>query len=336
MFKKHLSMIIAVLVLLSMVAGCAAPAAAPAAPAAEEAAATEAPAAEEAAPAAEGDTLKIGVTMKFDDRWLTSMREAMEAYGAAQGGVEVVFVDSKEDVAVQLGQVENFVTQGLDAIVIIAANTDATDPMTQAAVDAGIPLVYVNRKPANLPEGVAYVGSNSIDAGVFQMEWIAEALGGKGNVVILNGDLSQEAAQQRTEGVKQVAATFPDITITKEQSGNWSRDEGLALMENWLSTGDQIDAVASNNDEMAIGAIAAIDAAGKLGEIIVGGVDASADALAEMDAGRLNVTVFQNAVGQGEGGIATAIALARGEEVEQVVWIPYELVTPENYKDYMK
>ena len=208
MFKKHLSMIIAVLVLLSMVAGCAAPAAAPAAPAAEEAAATEAPAAEEAAPAAEGDTLKIGVTMKFDDRWLTSMREAMEAYGAAQGGVEVVFVDSKEDVAVQLGQVENFVTQGLDAIVIIAANTDATDPMTQAAVDAGIPLVYVNRKPANLPEGVAYVGSNSIDAGVFQMEWIAEALGGKGNVVILNGDLSQEAAQQRTEGVKQVAATF--------------------------------------------------------------------------------------------------------------------------------
>lgn len=336
MFKKHLSMIIAVLVLLSMVAGCAAPAAAPAAPAAEEAAATEAPAAEEAAPAAEGDTLKIGVTMKFDDRWLTSMREAMEAYGAAQGGVEVVFVDSKEDVAVQLGQVENFVTQGLDAIVIIAANTDATDPMTQAAVDAGIPLVYVNRKPANLPEGVAYVGSNSIDAGVFQMEWIAEALGGKGNVVILNGDLSQEAAQQRTEGVKQVAATFPDITITKEQSGNWSRDEGLALMENWLSTGDQIDAVASNNDEMAIGAIAAIDAAGKLGEIIVGGVDASADALAEMDAGRLNVTVFQNAVGQGEGGIATAIALARGEEVEQVVWIPYEPVTPENYKDYMK
>jgi inositol transport system substrate-binding protein len=75
-------------------------------------------------------------------------------------------------------------------------------------------------------------------------------------------------------------------------------------MENWLSTGDQIDAVAANNDEMAIGALAAIEAAGKLGEIIVGGVDASADALAEMDAGRLNVTVFQNAVGQGEGGIA--------------------------------
>ena len=328
-FKKHLSIGIALLLLLSMVAGCVAPAAAPA-PAAEEAAA------EEAAPAEGGDAIRVGVTMLFDDRWLTSMREAMAAYGEAQEGVEVIFVDSKEDVAVQLGQVENFITQGVDAIVVVPANTDATDPMTQAALDAGIPLVYVNRKPANLPEGIAFVGSDSIDAGIFQMEWIAEALGGKGNVVILNGNLSQEAAQMRTEGVKQVAANFPDIALTKEQSGNWSREEGLAIMENWLASGDPIDAVASNNDEMAIGALAAIEAAGKLGEIIVGGVDASADALAEMDAGRLNVTVFQNAVGQGEGGIAAAIALARGEAIDQITWIPYELVTPENYKEYMK
>ncbi len=84
-------------------------------------------------------------------------------------------------------------------------------------------------------------------------------------------------------------------------------------MENWLSTGDQIDCVASNNDEMAIGAIQAIEAAGKLGKILVGGVDASPDALDEMDKGRLNMTVFQNAKGQGEAGIKAAIALARGE-----------------------
>ena len=341
--KKLVSFLLVTVFLLSLVAGCTAPAAAPAAPAASEATATEAAAeataeatTEAAADAGSAEPIKIGVTMLFDDRWLTSMREAMQAYGEAQEGVEVTFVDSKEDVAVQLGQVENFITQGIDAIVVVAANTDAVDPMTQAAVDAGIPLVYVNRKPGNLPEGTAFVGSDSIDAGIFQMEWIADKLGGKGNVVILNGNLAQEAAQMRTEGVKQVAAKFPDIKITKEQSGNWSRDEGLAIMENWLATGDQIDAVASNNDEMAIGALAAIDAAGKLGQIIVGGVDASADALAEMDAGRLNVTVFQNAVGQGEGGIQKAIDMARGKDVEQITWIPYELVTPENYKDYMK
>jgi inositol transport system substrate-binding protein len=208
--------------------------------------------------------------------------------------------------------------------------------MTKAAQDAGIPLVYVNRIPSNLPEGVAYVGSESIQAGIMQAEWIAKQLNGKGNVVIMNGDLAQEAAQKRTEGEKQVFAKYPDIKIIREDTGNWSRDQGLSLMENWLASGDQIDAVASNNDEMAIGAIQAIDAAGKLGKIIVGGVDASPDALQEMDKKRLNVTVFQNATGQGEGGIKAAIALARGEKIDQITWVPFELVTPENYKNYMK
>ena len=330
MFRQHRFGSVGALIMLFAVllSACVAPAPGGAAPAAD------APAAE--APATADESIKIGVSMLFDDLWLTTLRDAMTDYAESQPGVELIMVDSKEDVAVQLGQVENFVAQGVDAIVLIPANTDATDPMTQAAVDAGIPLVYVNRKPANLPEGVAYVGSDSIVAGTVQMEWIAEALGGKGNVVIMNGNLAQEAAQQRTAGVKEVAANFPDIAITKEDTGNWSRAEGLALMENWLSTGDQIDAVAANNDEMAIGALQAIEAAGKLGEIIVGGVDASPDALAEMDKGRLNVTVFQNAAGQGEGGIQAAISLARGEEIEQITWIPYELVTPENYKDYMK
>ena len=325
--RKFAAVLSVVMLLAIMLGACVAPAAPAAAPAAD------APAAD--APAADAP-IKIGVSMLFDDLWLTILRDAMTAYAETQPGVELIMVDSKEDVATQLGQVENFVAQGVDAIILIPANTDATDPMTKAAVDAGIPLVYVNRKPANLPEGVAYAGSDSIVAGTLQMEWIAEQLGGKGNVVIMNGNLSQEAAQQRTAGVKEVAAKYPDIKIIKEDTANWSRDQGLALMENWLATGDQIDAVASNNDEMAIGALAAIEAAGKLGQILVGGVDASPDALDAMDKGRLNVTVFQNAAGQGEGGIKAAIALARGEEIEQITWIPYELVTPENYKEYMK
>jgi inositol transport system substrate-binding protein len=320
MLFKKVNLFMIVVMLFSVLSACAAPAAAP----------TE--------PASSGggdETITIGLTMLFNDQWLTTLRDAMTTYAKSQPGVELIAVDSKEDVATQLGQVENFVAQGVDAIIIIAANTDAADPMTKAAQDAGIPLVYVNRYPSNLPEGVFYVGSDSIQAGIMQAEWLAEQLGGKGNVVIMNGDLAQEAAQKRTEGEKQVFAKYPDIKIIKEDTGNWHRDEGLALMENWLATGDQIDAVASNNDEMAIGAIQAIDAAGKLGQILVGGVDASPNALEEMDKGRLNVTVFQNAKGQGEGGIQAAIALARGEKIDQITWIPFELVTPENYKDYM-
>ncbi len=321
MLFKKVNLFLALVMLLSVLSACA-PAAAPTEP---------------AATAPSGDQpIKIGLTMKFDDLWLTTLRDAMTTYAQSQPGVELIAVDSKEDVATQLGQVENFVAQGVDAIIIIPANTDAADPMTKAAQDAGIPLVYVNRIPSNLPEGVAYVGSDSIQAGIMQAEWLAEKLGGKGNVVIMNGDLAQEAAQKRTEGEKQVFATFPDIQIIKEDTASWDRAQGLALMENWLSTGDQIDAVASNNDEMAIGALQAIEAAGLLGQILVGGVDASPDALAEMDKGRLDVTVFQNAKGQGEGGIQAAIALARGETIDQITWIPFELVTPENYKDFMQ
>ena len=321
MLFKKVNLFLVLVMLLGVLSACA-PAAAP-----TESAATE---------ASGNKPIKIGLTMKFDDLWLTTLRDAMTAYAKSQPGVELIAVDSKEDVATQLGQVENFVAQGVDAIIIIPANTDAADPMTKAAQDAGIPLVYVNRIPSNLPEGVAYVGSDSIQAGIMQAEWLADKLGGKGNVVIMNGDLAQEAAQKRTEGEKQVFAKFPDIQIIKEDTASWDRAQGLALMENWLSTGDQIDAVASNNDEMAIGALQAIEAAGLLGKILVGGVDASPDALAEMDKGRLNVTVFQNAKGQGEGGIQAAIALARGEKIDQITWIPFELVTPENYKDYMQ
>jgi len=322
MLVKKLNLFLVSIVIMALLAACGAPAAQPTEPA--------------SAGSGSDEKITIGVSMLFDDLWLTTLRDAMTAYAATQPGVELVMVDSKEDVATQLGQVENFISQKVDAIVLIPANTDAADPMTKAAQDAGIPLVYVNRLPSNLPEGVSYVGSNSIDAGIMQAEWLAEKLGGKGNVVIMNGNLAQEAAQKRTEGEKQVFAKFPDIKIIKEDTGNWSRDQGLALMENWLASGDQIDAVASNNDEMAIGAIQAIDAAGKLGEILVGGVDASPDALQEMDKSRLNVTVFQNAKGQGEGGIKAAIALARGETIDQITWVPFELVTPENYKTYMQ
>ena len=212
---------------------------------------------------------------------------------------------------------------------------EAEHEMTQAARKVGIPLVYVNRQPADLPEGVVYVGSDSLKAGILQAEWLAEALGGKGHVVIIQGNLDQEAAQQRTAGVKQVFARYPDIKIIKEGAANWDRDQGQGLMEDWLSTGDQIDAVASNNDEMAIGALRAIEAAGKLGQILVAGVDASPDALIEMDQGRLNMTVFQNAAGQGARGIKAAIALARGEAIDRITWVPYEPVTPENYKLYL-
>jgi inositol transport system substrate-binding protein len=229
----------------------------------------------------------------------------------------------------------------MNAIVILPVDTAATGPMTKSVVAAKIPLVYVNRLPDNLPKGVIYVGSNSIDAGIFNMQVLGKAMGGKGNVVILMGELSNEAAINRTAGIKKVIKEqFPNIKVIREQTGNWQRDQGRTIMENWLASGDQIDGVASNNDEMALGALMAIKAAGKLGKIPVGGTDGSADALASMDKGELFNTVFQDPVGQGEGAIEAAYLMAKklpnAKVKNDIVWIPYVPITKANYKSFMK
>ena len=293
-------------------------------------------------PALADQKVKIGVAMaQFDDVWLTLVRDAMTKWAKNHPDVELTIVDASNDTAKQTGQVENFLAQGMDAIVILPVDTAATGPMTKAVVKAGKPLVYVNRKPSNLPKAVVYCGSNSIEAGIMNMEELGKAMGGKGNVAILMGELSNEAAIGRTDGIKKVIKEkFPGIKVVREQTGNWKREQGKTIMENWLASGQEIDGVASNNDEMALGALQAIKAAGKLGKIPVGGTDGSRDALASMGKGELNNTVFQDPVGQGEEAINAAYLLVKKEPNPKVVdgniWIPYQPVTKENFKSFMK
>lgn len=280
-------------------------------------------------------TITVGATFPVLDQFLQTVADAMEAQAEAQG-VDLTIVAADEQTDTQLGQVENFISQGVDAIIVVPVDTDAAGPMTAAAQDAGVPLVYVNRRPSDLPAGVPYVGSDSLYAGTVEMEALAELAGGEGDVVILQGDPANEATVLRSQGCQDVVDANPDMEVTKVQAGNWSREEGLAIMENWIQSGDPIDVVCSNNDEMALGAIQALKTAGMLEDVVVGGVDATADALAAMAAGELEVTVFQDAEGQGAGGIDAAVALANGETVEDVVDVPYQLVTPENLADFQQ
>jgi ABC-type sugar transport system substrate-binding protein len=286
---------------------------------------------------------KIGVSMdKFDDNFLTVLRNGMADYAKTLPGVTVQIEDAKDDVSKQLSQVQNFIANGVDAIIVNPVDTSATAAVTRAAADAGIPLVYVNREPGDVEKlgpKAAFVGSNEMESGTLETKEICKILGGKGKILVIEGQLSNQAAVQRTKDIHEVMAT-PDcsgIKIIAEQTGEWDRTKGQNLMTNWLSKGMQFDAVVSNNDEMAVGALQAMKSAGvDTKKAVVGGVDATQDALASMKAGDLKVTVFQDAAGQGKGAVDTALKLAKGAKVDKKVYIPFQLVTPANMDQFVK
>jgi len=283
---------------------------------------------------------KIGVSMAaFDDNFLTVVRNSMATRAQALPGVNLQFEDAQNDVGKQLNQIQNFIAQKVDAIIVTPVDTDATPKMTQLASAAGIPLVYVNRKPGDkkLPAKVSFVGSNEVDSGTLEMKEVCKLMNGKGNILVMIGDLSNQAARQRTQDIKDVIAKAPceGIKIVDERPANWSRTQGTDLMTNWLSAGLKFDAVVANNDEMAIGAIQALKGAKKMDKsTVVAGIDATQDGLAAMKTGDLKVTVFQNAPEQGKVAVDTALALAKGQKTESMVWIPFELVTPANLAQY--
>ena len=289
----------------------------------------------------------VGVTMAlFDDNFLTVLRNGIQEFADGLDGVDVQIEDAQNDVAKQLDQINNFIASGVDAIIVNPVDTSATQAMTDAAAAANVPLVYVNRQPINLdtlPDNQAFVASNEVDSGTHETIQLCDNWAAEGktevNAYVMMGELSNQAAVQRTADIHDVIAAGKcavTINFIDEQTANWSRDEAQDLMTNWLSTGEPFDGVIANNDEMAIGAIQAMKAAGiDMASVQVGGVDATQDALAAMQAGELDVTVFQNAAAQGSGSLNAALSLARGEAVEKAVWVPFELVTPDNIADYL-
>ena len=290
---------------------------------------------------------QIGVSVaRFDDNGLTVMRNGMAAHEKKLDGVSLQVEDATDDVAKQLDQINNFIASGVDAIIVNAVDTNATAAMSAAAAAAKVPLVYVNRQPINmdtLPDGQAFVASNEIESGTlaaFRMcqDLRAQGKSGGARAYMLLGQLSNQAAVQRSKDFEDVIGMdmCNFIELIDKQTANWSRDEAQDLMTNWISSGEEFDAVFGNNDEMAIGAIQAMKAAGiSMDDVVVGGVDATSDALVSMQAGEMDVTVFQDLAGQGAGSIDTAIALINGEEVDKTVFIPFKLVTPENIQDFL-
>lgn len=291
------------------------------------------------APAAQAQ--KIGLSMANQETFLAYMSDALLAH-AKTVGANVHMETANNDVGTQLNQIQNMIVEKVDAIIVNPVDTEITPKITKLATEAKIPLIYVNRKPVDfdkLPPSVAFVASDEKVSGTLEMQEVCRALKGKGNIAVLMGDLSNEAARTRTKDIEDVIATpaCSGIKIVDKREGKWLRTTANDIVTNWLSNGLRFDAVVANNDEMAIGAIRALKTARKwTPNFMVAGIDATPDALASMKAGDLKVTVFQNAAGQGKGSLDAALKLIKKERVDRFVNIPFELVTPANLAQYTK
>ncbi|MDR0562020.1 MAG: substrate-binding domain-containing protein [Spirochaetaceae bacterium] len=274
-----------------------------------------------------------------NDTWLSYLHDAFAAEFASKPEYEIIWSDGQNDVTRQQDNVNTAIAQGVKAVVVVPVDTSASPPMTRAAQEAGIPIIYVNRNPFGTsapPQGAYYCGSDSVIAGRLQMEELGRQMGGTGGVCILMGQLNHEAAQDRSRGVKEVLQEkYPNIALLGEQSGNWMRNEAVTVVENWLTAYPNLTAIASNNDEMALGALVALESAGRKG-VLVAGTDGNPDALQAVKDGRLIATVLQDAAGQGKGAADYAVRAIKGEKLEPVNWVPFVLITKENLSDYLK
>lgn len=279
-------------------------------------------------------SLKIGVTVQKGDTFLDMMSEGISKR-AQEDGVTVEFADSGGDISKQESQVKDFISKGYDGVIVVPDDAEKTAPITQAALAGNMPLVYVNRLPVDIPREIPYVGSDSLVAGELEMGELARLANYQGSIGILMGTPNQEAPIMRTKGCENVAAKWPNLQVVRKAGAEWSRDNARGIVSSWYKDGGpQVNIICANNDEMALGAVDAAKAEGKLGSTLIGGVDAISDALDSLAAGDMKVTVLQNAPGQGGGAVDMIVKMRNNEPVPSVVNIPFELVTPANLAQY--
>ena len=314
-----------------------------------------------ALPAAAKD-FKVGVAIyQFDDNFMTLYRNELKAYfdelsAAGEDKYDVTIVDGKNDMAEQSNQIDNFITQGVDVIILNLVQTSSADAIIDKIVAADIPCILINREPlgdngdesyAGILDNatVCYVGADARQSGTFQGKIVAELenhgdINGDGKIsyIMIEGDPENIDAQYRTEfSIKYLTDNGFEVEELDDQVGNWAQAKGQEIAANDLSKfGDAIEVIFCNNDAMALGAAAAIQAAGrKVGEdIYLLGVDALAECVEMVNNGEMTGTVLNDHIGQSHAAVDAAIVALKGEELQNYYWVDYVKVTAENAADF--
>lgn len=278
------------------------------------------PAAE--APAAEAK--KVGLVLStLNNPFFVTLKEGAEAK-AKELGIELIVLDSQNDPAKDMANVEDLITKGVSLILLNPTDSDAVVNAVKAANDAKIPVITLDRA-ANGGEVVSHVASDNIAGGKMAADFVNEKLAGKGNVIELQGIAGTSAARDRGQGFNDQLATYAGLKVVAAQPADFDRTKGLTVMENLLQAQPDVQAVFAHNDEMALGALQAIEASGK--SIIVVGFDAIDDAVAAVKDGKMAATVAQQPELIGSLGVETADKVLKGETVEKSIPVDLKLIT---------
>lgn len=268
----------------------------------------------------------IGLSIStLDNPFFVDLKDGAEAK-AAELGLAISVVDAQDDPARQLSGIEDLIARQVDLILVNPTDSAAIIPAILAANKAGIPVISVDRD-ADGGVVVAHIASDNVLGGSMAGEFVAELLKGKGKVVELEGIPGTNAARERSEGFNKIIDKYEDIRIVARQEAGFDRAKGLNVMENILQAQPEIDVVFAHNDEMALGALIAIQAAGRADEIKIVGFDATDDAVKAVKEGRMLATVAQQPRLIGALGVETALKVLEGETVDEFIPVPLELIT---------
>jgi ribose transport system substrate-binding protein len=270
------------------------------------------------------NTVKIGLSIStLNNPFFVSLKEGAEAEAKAKGA-DIIVVDAQNDSAKQVSDIEDLIQKGIDVLLVNPTDSAAVTAAIESANSANIPVITVDRS-AEGGEVVAHIASDNVAGGKMAGDFILEKLGKKGKVVELEGIAGSSAARERGEGFHKSIDPVSDIKVVAKQAADFDRAKGLSVMENILQANKDIKAVFAHNDEMALGAVEAIKAAG-LKDVIVVGFDANEDAVKAVEAGTMAATVAQKPTIIGQQGVTTAIKVAAGEKVDKFIPVALELI----------
>lgn len=277
-----------------------------------------------AAPAPAAGKVTIGLSISTQNNpFFVTLKEGAEK-AAKEAGADLIVVDAQDDTAKQISGVEDLIQKKVSVILINPTDSAAIATAVESANKANIPVITVDRA-AEGGKVVSHIASDNVKGGQMAGEFVLQALGGKGNIVELQGIAGTSAARDRGQGFHSAVDGKDGVKVVASQPADFDRAKGLSVMENILQGNKDVQAVFAHNDEMALGALQAVEATGK--KILVVGFDATDDAVKAVNDGKMAATVAQKPAAIGETAVLTAMKVAKGEKVESFIPVDLELVT---------